>query len=1097
MSLIDISVRRRVTVAMFTITVLLFGLVSLSRMKVNLLPDLSYPTLTVRTEYAGAAPTEVENLISKQVEEAVGVVKNVREVRSISRSGQSDVVIEFIWGTDMDFAGLDIREKLDAIQLPLEVDRPVILRFDPSLDPIMRFSLAIEKPAVDDADETPSTVLLASTGPQARASREDQQKYLRRFAEEEIKKDLESVLGVAAVKISGGLEDEIQVLIDQNRLAQINLTMEQISEQLRRENVNLSGGRLEEGTRQYLVRTLNQFQSIDAIGDVIVSVRGGVSVYLKDVATIRQGYREREAVTRMNGREAVEIAIYKEGDANTVAVAKAVTSRLRQVRDVLPDEFDLQIIYNQAHFITQAVDEVVNAAMIGGLLAVMVLYLFLRNVGSTLIISMAIPVSVIATFGLMYYADLTLNIMSLGGIALGIGLLVDNSIVVLENISRHRSRGKSASAAARDGATEVSAAVTASTLTSVAVFFPLVFVQGIAGQLFRDQALTVTFALLASLLVALTLIPMLASMTKAGHTPAVPHELKPTRTRVGRVMRAIRVFLFTSLPVFLLKQVRRVIGLGSRGSSRLLKPILDRFDRLYARLEAGYTPLLEWGLEHKSTVLGGSAALMLMAVLVGGSMGVELIPQLSQGEFELEILLPPGTPLEETDAVMVRVQQLAGELPHVAYTFAVAGTGNRMDANPEEGGENWGELSIVLKPGSGREEEDATMAQLRRAVERIPGVDYKFGRPSLFSFRTPVEVEVSGYDLRQLKSVSDEVVKRMAASDRFADIKSTMEAGNPEIRIYFDRERAAALGLQVSKIADRIVDHVRGNVATRYSWRDRKIDVLVRSRAADRSSIDDIRQIIVNPESDRPISLDAVAEIVVDRGPGEIHRVGQQRVALISANLHYGDLGSAAAELETILAQVPLGAGMSTRITGQNEQMSVSFKSLRIALLMAVFLVYLVMASQFDSLLHPFVILFTIPLALVGAVLALWVTGSTINVVVLIGVFLLTGIVVNNAIVLVDKINQLRAAGLSRREAILKGGNLRFRPILMTTLTTILGLLPLASGFGEGTEVRAPMAITVIGGLAVSTMLTLVVIPVVYEALDRKKFKLTQVEATP
>ncbi|MCH8328583.1 MAG: efflux RND transporter permease subunit, partial [Candidatus Marinimicrobia bacterium] len=631
MSIIEVSVRRPVTVAMFTVTVVLFGMVALSRLKTNLLPDLSYPTLTVRTEYTGAAPSEVENLISKPIEEAVGVVKNVRQVRSISRSGQSDVLVEFIWGTDMNFASLDIREKLDAILLPLEVRRPVILRFDPSLDPIMRFSLAMqqaESPLPDEEPDGAQIVMAAQPLSPPLEDLEDDLKYLRRYAEEELKTTLESVVGVASVKISGGLEDEIQVLIDQHRLSQLNLNLQDISEQLRLENVNLSGGRLEEGSRQYLVRTLNQFQSVDAIGDVIVAYRSGAPVYLKDIADIHRGYRERQAITRMNGSEAVEIAIYKEGDANTVKVASAVERRLKRIRKNIPDDLALENVYNQSQFITQAIDSVINAAMLGGLLAIMVLYLFLRDIGSTVIISMAIPISVIATFGLMYGYGLSLNIMSLGGIALGIGLLVDNSIVVLENISRHRARGVDAPTAARVGASEVSTAVTASTLTSVAVFFPLVFVQGIAGQLFRDQALTVTFALLASLLVALTLIPMLASISAGESTPLAAPVLAPPKTRPGKWMRQTRLFLLTTVPVFLLRQGRRLISLATRGSGRLLGPVLDRFDRSYNRLEQAYGPLLQWSLRHRGPVMGSALGLFLIATLALGTMGVELIPQL-------------------------------------------------------------------------------------------------------------------------------------------------------------------------------------------------------------------------------------------------------------------------------------------------------------------------------------------------------------------------------------------------------------------------------------------------------------------------------------
>jgi len=1082
MNLVDISIRRRVTVSMFTLAILLFGFVSFFRLKINLLPDLTYPTLTIRTEYPGAAPAEIENLITKPIEEALGVVKNVQQVRSISRSGQSDVLLEFAWGTNMDYASIDVREKLDVLLLPLEVKKPIILRFDPSLDPIMRFGFFKKEK---------SQLANGATGNGQRANtalNEDELKYLRRFSDEQIKKDLESALGVAAVKVSGGLEDEIQVSVDQAKLAQLKLAVEEVAAVLGAENVNLSGGRLEEGVQQYLVRTLNQFRTVDEIGNVIVANRDGTPVYLRDIANVRHGYKEREAITRLNGVEAVEIAIYKEGDANTVAVTREVEKKLEELHKSLPANLELIKVYDQSTFITQAVNEVYDAAIVGGLLSIIVLYLFLRNFAATVIIALTIPVSVIATFNLMYGADLTLNIMSLGGLALGVGMMVDCSIVVLDNIFRHREQGKDLITAARDGASEVSMAVIATTLTTVAVYFPLVFVKGIAGQLFRDQALTVTFSLMISLAVSLTLIPMLVSFgnqSKIVEVEAVA--LSEPRTRFGRILRRIHLFLFSTVPLFIVRGVIRGTRLISRALLFVLNPVLDIFNRRYTALENGYPNVIRWALNNKGLVLGVAFAMFFVSLLMLPLLGVELIPQFSQGEFNVEFRLPPGTPLERTDAVIASIQNSAGKVENISTAFSVAGTGNRLDANPEEGGENWGELGVAMKAGAKRADEEAAMGELREDLARLPGVQYKFGRPTLFSFKTPVEVEVAGFDLDKLKVVSNEIARRLEASPRFADVKSTMEIGHPEIQIVFDRERASALGLAVHQIADRVVDKVRGEVATRYSYHDRKIDVLVRAREEDRDSVQRIRQLIINPESERPVPLEAVANIIVDNGPGEIRRIGQERVALVSANLRFGDLGSAAEEINVLLDQVVVPNGLVVRLAGQNEEMAVSFRSLQLALLLAMFLVYLIMASQFESLLHPFVIMFTIPLAIIGAVLALLITGSTISVVVFIGLMLLVGIVVDNAIVLIDFINQLRGRGMEKLEAIVEGGRSRLRPILMTTLATILGLLPLAFGFGEGAEVRAPMAITVIGGLAVSTMLTLVVIPVMYAVMDRKK----------
>jgi hydrophobic/amphiphilic exporter-1 (mainly G- bacteria), HAE1 family len=1094
MKIIEVATRRRVTIAMFTVAVALFGSVSLSRLNLNLLPDLSYPTLTVRSEYEGAAPIEIENLLTKPVEEALGVVKNVKEMRSVSRAGQSDVVLEFDWGTNMDLASIDVREKLDALLLPLEATRPVLLRFDPSFDPVMRYALfmAPEEPDVlraenSAADDEPR-VQPASLSASVQATTDlETLKVLRRFADESLKKELESAVGVAAVKVSGGLEDQVQILVDQEKLAQLGIPIESVVQIIRDENVNLSGGRLEEGVQQFLVRTVNQFETVGQIGDVVLQSEEGRSIYLRDVATVEMGYKERVAITRINGVEAVELAVYKEGDGNTVAVAEAVKARLERSRSLFPNGVRIENVYDQSTFIESAVDEVVSAGVIGGILAVLILYLFLRNFIATLIISVSIPVSVIATFNMMYGYDLTLNIMSLGGLALGIGLLVDNSIVVLENISRHRERGASPLEAAQKGASEVGRAVVASTLTTVAVFFPLVFVQGIAGQLFRDQALTVTFSLLASLVVALTLIPMLASIgggsKKAFEGKAT--ERIPAKTRLGRVRQAIGYVLLNRIPYFAARGAYLLVrGLG-KALGFVMRPIAWAFNRGFDVVAGAYNPVLAWSLNHKGTVIAGAMLIFAATLTLVPSLGMELIPQLAQDEFNVEMTLPPGTPLEETDGAMARVQIAANTAPNVQATFAVAGSGNRLDSNPDEGGENWAELHVALEPGSGDAGEAAAVEELRNELARIPGVQYKIARPTLFSFNTPVELEVSGYDLDALKLVSQALASRLRNSTRFADVKSSMEAGHPEVQIRFDRERAAALGLSVSGIADRVVSNIRGSVATRYSWNDRKIDVLVRTREEDRASVDKLRDLIVNPESNRPVTLEAVAALDVGIGPSEIRRVAQQRVAKVTANLQYGDLGAAAEELAAAVASVRTPPGTSVRIAGQNQEMADSFRSLMLALLLAVFLVYLVMASQFESLLHPLVIFFSIPLAAVGAILALWITGSTISVVVFIGLILLAGIVVNNAIVLVDLINQLRADGMEKIAAIAEAGSQRLRPILMTTLTTALGLIPMAIGFGEGAEIRAPMAITVIGGLVVSTVLTLLVIPTVYAVLDR------------
>ena len=1065
MQLVDFATRRRVTIVMCMVAIALFGFVSLARLKVNLLPDLSYPTLTVRTELVGAAPFEVENLITRPVEEAVGIIRNVRQVRSVSRSGQSDVTLEFVWGTDMDLAGIEVREKLDLLQLPLEAKRPLLLRFDPSTEPVVRFAL-LDKSAAGDA--------VAVSG-------EERLKFLRRFAEDRLKPDLEAVSGSAAVKVSGGYEDEIQVFVDQQKLAQLGLSIETVASRLRAENVNLSGGRLEQGTQRFLVRTLNEFQSIEEMANAIIASVDGQPVYLRDVASVAHGYKEREAVIRVNGRESVELAVYKEGDANTVQLAHALMERVEALRKTLPAETELTPVYDQSKFISSAIGEVRDAALIGGLLSILVLYFFLRDARATYVAGIVIPVSVIGTFMLMYLSGVTLNIMSLGGIALSVGTLVDTSVVILESISKKREAGLGPFEAARSGTSEVAMAVTASTLTSIAVFFPMVFISGIAGQLFRDQALTVTYGHILSLLVGLTVVPMLVAGT-------VPKQTDIAAAPLGRLARGVAF-------------VVACIGRAGRAISTLFRTLFGPFVWVtqisYRRLEQAYVPLLEWALSHRARVIAAAVALSLATFALVPRLGTELIPQLSQGEYNVDLRLPPGTPLDQTDRVIESAQRAAMDIGGVQLSYSVAGTGNRLDANPVDAGENTGKLSITLRPGSGRAEEAASMNALRPRLDSVAGLQYQFSRPSLFTFSTPLEVVVSGYDLDRLRAVAQQVHARMETSGTYTDIRSTVEAENPEIQIVFDQDRATRLGLKVRDIADRIVTSVRGEVATRYRLRDKQIDVLVRSVHTRAASIEEIRNLIINPGSAQPVPLSAVAEVALSVGPAEIRRIGQERVAVVSANYSGSDLGTAVTDLRGMLDQIELPPGVSGYLAGQSEEMQDSLRSLTFTLALAVLLVYLVMASQFESLIQPFVILFTIPMGLIGVVWALFLTSTTISVVAMIGVIMLTGIVVNNAIVLIDAVNRARLRGLDKHAAILFAARARLRPIVITTVSTILGLVPMALGFGDGAEVRTPMAITVIGGMTVSTLLTLVVIPVVYSLMAPERARAGEAAIAP
>jgi HAE1 family hydrophobic/amphiphilic exporter-1 len=1108
-NIVEMATRRRVTVGMVTLTFVLFGLIALSGLKVNLLPDLTYPTLTVRTEYEGAAPMEIENLVSQPVEEAIGVVKNLRKIHSVSRTGQSDVVLEFAWGTNMDQAGLDVRDKLDILQLPLDAKKPVLLRFNPSTDPIMRLSLSI-------------------AGESKEATNEPALKQLRRFADDELKKRLEPTPGVAAIKVGGGLEDQIDVEIDQQRLQQVNLNVADVTKRLADENVNVSGGRIENGSQRYLVRTVNQFGSLEEMRNLLIKVDSGVPVRLKDVAEVRQGYKEREGIVRVGGHEAIELAVYKEGDANTVSVARAVKKQLERLKTILPTNAKLDTIDDQSIFIQSSLDDVRNDAIIGGVLAVLIIFFFLADSWSTFIISLSLPVSLIATFFFMGQAGVSLNVMSLGGLALATGMVVDDSIVVLENIARLREQGLGIVEAAVKGAREVSMAVIASTLTTVAVFFPLVFVQGVAGQLFRDQALTVTFAMLISLVVAMTLIPMLASLK--GRSPIAYKDEEPSpgwqpTSAFGRVVKKIitpvsRLF-FRWIPLVFMRVVFIVFGVVGKAVGKVLRAIGRVALMPYNAAARAYHAFLPKALARPAAVLGFAAAALAASIALIPTLGLDLIPSLAQGRFEMTIKQSPGTALIDTDKLVAELQQKNAKDPNIALIYGVSGTGTRLDATPTESGENIARLLVVLKPGVGERGERAATEALRASMVSHAGTEIKFARPQLFSFATPLEIELRGYDLSSLEKAGKKLTSLMNASPRFADVKSTVEGGYPEIQVRFDQQRAAALGLTTKQVSDQVVNKVRGSVATRYSFRDRKIDVLVRAQADQRASVDDIRNLIVgyspvastgtgttatnaatntaatgttasangstsSNTGGRPIRLSAVADVISSQGPSEIHRISQERVAIVSANLHYGDLGTAVAEVRQLIRENPLAAGVTTHIGGQSEELDASVTSLIFALSLAIFLVYLVMASQFESLLHPFVIMFSIPLALVGAVLALKLTFTPLSVVVFIGLIMLAGIVVKNAIVLIDRVNQLREEGVDKVNAIIQAAESRLRPISMTTLCTLLGFMPLAIGVGDGNEVRAPMAITVIGGLLVSTLLTLIVIPVVYELLDRR-----------
>ena len=1057
MTLAGRAIARPVTVCMVTIAAMLFGSISLDRLGLTLLPELTYPTLTIRTEFDGAAPAEVEEQVTRRIEQRVGVVNGVRKMHSISAAGQSDVILEFRWGADMDMASIEVREKLDLVRLPIELDKPALLRLNPNLDPIYRFSLTLET---------------------ADAASVDALQSLRRYADEFLKRKLDAVPGVAATIVAGGFEDEVAVFVDQSKLAQLDLTVAELGQKLQATNVNLSGGTLEDGAQEYLVRTLNQFDTIEDIRSTIIFQRGGQIIRLGDVAEVKEGQKDRDAIMRVNGLQAIEVSLYKEGDGNTVEVAANIRAEIERLTKNLGEGMVLTPIYDQSEFIESAISEVQLAAFQGAGLAVLVLFLFLKQIRVTLIIAVTVPASVMMTFAMMRLFDISLNVMSLGGIALAVGMLMDNAIVVLENIARRREQGESLRQASETGGAEVSGAVLASTMTTIAVFLPLAFVEGIAGQLFKDQALTVTFALLASLILAVTLIPMLSALGAQSEAALPPSAAsKPEQRQVVR-----RIF------GGFLRGVYGVLGLALSALRLILRPVMLGFDLLYAALAQGYAQLLVRALQSPATTILISVVLLVSSGLLLNRLALELIPNISQGEFQVSLELPPGTRIESTDALIEKVQQGLQDAESVARTYSVAGTGGRMDASAVSGGENLGRITVVLAPDESGTKEARVMQQVRRVLDDEPALKYSLERPQFFTFSTPLEIEVTGTDLDGIRSVAESLVSSMTRSGSFSDVESTILSGYPELQIEFDQDRIAALGLTVPQVAARVVDKVKGNVPTEFTFQDKKIDIRLRVDEGARDSKADIENLIVNPESSEQVRLKTVAKIFEAVGPADIQRLGQQRVGIVRANPIGADLAQGAAIVEQLLDEIPHPLGIKSHVGGQSEEMAASFNSLAFALLLALILVYLVMASLFESLLHPFVIMFTIPLAGIGAVLALVLTNTPVSVVVFIGGILLVGIVVNNAIVLVDRVNQFRRqSGYTKLDALVAGTNERLRPIMMTTLTTVLGLLPMALGFGEAAELRTPMAVTVIGGLMMSTLLTLVVIPVVYLVLDRSE----------
>lgn len=1103
-----------------------FGFFSFQRLPVTLMPELTYPTLTVRTEYPGAAPQEVENEISRPIEEGLGVLGGLSRLTSVSRAGLSDVTLEFVWGTDMSKAAQEALEKLDLVFLPREAERPLILRFDPALDPIMELSLS---------------------GTGQRYADEQGLRRLRRIAELQIKRALEPIKGVAAVRVRGGLEEEYHVLLDKAALDRTGLSVSAVIDRLRQENINVAGGTLKEGRTEYMVRALNEYEDLEEIAETVITRLEGREIRVKDLGRVIRAHKEREILTRTQGSESVQIDIYKEADANIVAVAKAVLAAVGKVRKPEPEGppawyarfrpqppprddaprlaqrlrdqegADLRVVADRSVFIEGSIREVRDAAISGGILAVLVLFLFLGDLKTTTIIGLSIPMSLLITFAPLHLMGVSLNVMSLGGLALGVGMLVDNSIVVLESIFRCREEGDELMRAAIRGTSEVRSAVISSTLTTVAVFLPMVFVEGIAGQTFTDLSLAVVTSLLASLAVALYFVPMLASRRKPELAPTDPARATasshPFRTwtawrhfrdtwlstgparrprwalpwgivqlTVGAILEIVGKLLLLVVATFATVLVKGLLPLLRLLARFTLKPAARIVAVFSDGLQAAYPRWIRSFLAHPTPVLLSVLACAWLTWEIGRRLGAELLPEVHQGEFTVEVDLPVGTPLEETIATLSPLEEAIladrGDIEAVLVTFGFDATNIKRS----DEGEHTARFKIILKPGPDpAATEDRVLERMRRRFARVPDATVRIVRPVLFSSQRPIVAEIQGDDLDALRDLSRRALSLLAAHPELADVEATLRRGAPEIQVAYDRDRLALYGLNIGNVARQVRDLVKGFEATRFNLKDRRIPIVVRLGERDRAQVEDVGRIVVNPGAEHPILLRSVADLSVGEGPSEIRRVDGQRVAVLQANVGRGSLGNAVATLESVLRRdLKWPASFDLALRGQSEEWQRSRGSLYLALGLSLFLVYVIMAAQFESLVQPLLIMVSIPLAFVGSAAGLYLTGTPVSVMVFLGLIVLAGIVVNNAIVLVDCANQLHAAGHPLEEAIATAARIRLRPILLTTATTVLGLVPMALGLGDGAEVRTPLALTVMCGLTSSTLLTLGVIPVVY-----------------
>jgi len=1016
------SVHRPVFTIMLVLIVIILGGVSLLRLPIDLMPDITYPTISIGCNYENASPEEIEELVTRPIEEAMSAVPGAEEVTSISSEGSSSVRVMFAWGTDLDAAANDIRDRLDRVipRLPDDADRPRLRKFDLASFPVL--------------------ILGASSGLDPI--------QMRRIIDEQVKHRIERVPGVAALDIWGGLEREIHVNLDPGKIKALGLPLDVILRRIREGNVNLPAGSIDRGNLEVTIRTPGEYTSLDEVAETVVAVREGVPIRLRDVADVEDSWQKITRIVRIDGRPGLRLSISKQSGKNTVEVAQAVLKEIERINRDLP-QIHIRPIIDTSEYIQRSITNVGNMALYGGALAVLVLLFFLRNIRGTIVIATAIPVSIIATFALMYFSGFTLNIMTLGGLALGVGMLLDNSIVVLENIYRLRVAGELPEPAAVKGSEEVTSAIIASTLTTLAVFLPLIFIRGMSGVMFKQLSIVVSFALLCSMGIALTLVPMLSARVLRARRPE-------TNSRKALAQKAFRIT-----------------------------------GGLFERLEIGYKHLLHFALDHRVAVVIGAVVLLGSSLTLIPLVGVELMPSADEGEVRVNAEMAVGTRVEVVDEKLLAMERIVRDAaPEIDRMVTSAGSSHWRG-----GGGHTGRMRISLKPESERSRSsEQVCADLRHRLRNIPGmvVRVRAGQ-GMFLLRMGtsdterVQVEIRGHDLDVADALAKRVEEIVTDVEGVTDAQISRETGSPEELIIIDRQKAADMKLSVSDIANALQTILSGTRAGDYKEAGDEYTIRVQVKDADKMGLRDVLDMTLANSDGQPVVLRNVVAVRPRSGPVQVERQDQQRVVTVSANITGRDMGSVISDIRKGLGSVPVPQGFGIVFGGEYEEQEKAFKELLLSCALALVLVYMVMACQYESLRDPFVVMFSVPFAVIGVLLMLFLTRTTFNVQSFIGCIMLAGIVVNNAILLVDHTNLLRRRdGMSLREAIEEAGRRRLRPILMTAMTTILGLTPLAIGLGEGGEAQAPMARAVIGGLFSSTLITLVFVPVMYSIFERR-----------